>query len=86
MSIITINLSPRTRAFAEWLAEEEGYTDLGEFISEFLRRHAEEKAKSAGALIPNEETKQAMRDAREGKTDSIVSIEALMKSLNDSED
>jgi hypothetical protein len=86
MPIITVNLSPRTQAFAEWLATEEGYTDLGEFISEFLRRHAEAKAKSADALIPNEETQQAMRDAREGKTESFESIEALIKDLNDSDD
>lgn len=47
-----------------------------------LTRVAKEKALPFEPLIPNEETIQAMQDARDGKMESFDSIESLMADLN----
>lgn len=47
-----------------------------------LTRIAREKALPFDPLIPNEETLQAMRDARDGKTDKFKSVDDLMADLN----
>jgi len=47
-----------------------------------LTRVAREKALPFEPLVPNEETIQAMKDAREGKMDSFDDIESLMADLN----
>jgi DNA-damage-inducible protein J len=47
-----------------------------------LTRVAREKALPFEPLIPNEETIEAMREARKGKLPAFQSIEALMADLN----
>ncbi|PCI61580.1 MAG: type II toxin-antitoxin system antitoxin, RelB/DinJ family [Gammaproteobacteria bacterium] len=47
-----------------------------------LTRVAKEKALPFEPLIPNDETIQAMQDARDGKMESFDSIESLMADLN----
>jgi len=47
-----------------------------------MKKIAAEKAFPLNPLIPNEETVQAIKDAREGKTLVVESTDELFKDLN----
>lgn len=59
---------------------------MGMTVSQAMRlmltRVAKEKALPFEPLIPNEETLNAMKEARQGGLDSFDSVEALMADLN----
>ena len=55
---------------------------LSDAIRLMLTRVAIEKALPFEALVPNEVTIQAMRDARQGKTVKHKSLDALIADLN----
>ncbi|MGD9108740.1 MAG: type II toxin-antitoxin system RelB/DinJ family antitoxin [Gammaproteobacteria bacterium] len=63
---------------------------MGLTISDAFRllliRVAKDKKLPFEPLIPNKETIQAMRDAREGKLINVGSVEDLMKDLKNEDD
>lgn len=63
---------------------------MGLTISDAFRllliRVAKDKKLPFEPLIPNKETIQAMRDAREGKLITVGSVEDLMKDLKNEDD
>jgi DNA-damage-inducible protein J len=83
--VVRARIDKETKEQAEAVLAAIGLT-LSDAIRLMLIRVAREKALPFNPLIPNEETIEAMREARAGKLRGYSSVDELLAGLNDDED
>lgn len=83
--VVRARIDKNTKEQAEAVLAAIGLT-LSDAVRLMLIRVAREKALPFNPLIPNEETIEAMREARAGKLRGYSSVDELLAGLNDDED
>jgi DNA-damage-inducible protein J len=79
--VVRARIDKNTKEQAEAVLAAIGLT-LSDAVRLMLIRVAREKALPFNPLIPNEETIEAMREARAGKMVSVRSVDELLSELN----
>ncbi len=80
-AVVRVRIDERIKNEASAVLASIGLTASDAFRM-MMTRIAREKALPFEPLVPNEETVEAMREARRGKLPRFRTVEALMKDLN----